>query len=85
MNFSEAQPHECGLKHVQQSFSYIYEIIQQTLKGYRCIANTYELFRCWTEKANHINMVGKMFNKLLDCIYRYIQEAKNFLRKTKRI
>jgi len=50
MNFSEAQPHEYGLKHVQQRFRLhlykLYEIIQQTLMGYRCIANIYELFRC---------------------------------------
>ena len=46
----------------------VYENIQENLKGYRYIGNTYKFFRCSSENANHMNMVWNMFNRALDHI-----------------
>ena len=35
----------------------MYENIQENLKEYRYIGNTYKVFRCSSENANHMNMV----------------------------
>ena len=70
------QPYECGLKHVQQSFRLLLDIImnirvQQNLNG-----NMYEFFRCSLENANHINMAWNMFNRDLDHIENIQQNLK---------